>query len=536
VSALAARAGVASGDRRATLTAAIFTAWAAFAALAWWEPQKIAHSKGIAVLLIAAVVARLALARTALPAGQERVVVGCGIVGAALMAAGMVESHAATLAGLVVALAVGAFFRRRPAPLILLTFAIGSTYASLQALFGIYPYHLHDGLLAGLCAAAVMGYLAVDRDRRAVPITGAILLGVYVAVTFVYSQVASVPSIGQHAFQVFGWYMVVLLAIAYGPWDSATHERVAKGILVITGLVAGYAVLRWIIGPAASERALVLIGPGGAYNFSDGKINVFGSFPNTRSLGVWTTSVLPLCVALGFYLRGRWRIAAFVAAGLVFTALLGSALRSGIVAVVVGCLVVLAVMAFTRAAGGIRLGVVLATFAGVGATLAIVLAISAGPSYSNHSYTAIIDPQRDPSYQERLYKWEAAWRDADKHPLGQGLGTAGRTAVVEQRFFAIGNYDVDNSYLKVVLDEGIFGLMLFVAALGALLTGLVRRSLATVDRQRAALGAGGAGALTSFMVVMWTGNYVEGLPAFIAWAIVGLGLAQFATTRRPETF
>lgn len=535
MSALAARAGFAIRDPRATLTAAVFAAWAALAALAWWAPHQIPHGRGIAALLIAACVGRLALGRTSLPPLQETVVIMSGVVGAALQASSMFEARASTLFGLAVALAFGAFFRRRPAPLVLLAFAIASTYASLQALFSIYPYHLHDGLLAGVCVAALLGYLSDERDRRAVPVAGAVLFAVYVAVTAVYAEAASVAIIGHRAFQVFGWYMVVLLAIAYGPWDGATHERIAKGVLAISGLVAAYAVLRWIIGPAGAERDLVLSGTGGAYNFSDGKLNVFGSFPNTRSLGVWCASVAPLCVALAFYLHGRWRIVAGVTAGLVFAALIGSALRSGIVAAVLGCLVVLGVMAFTRAGGGIRLGVLLATAVGLGVAAAIVIAVSTGANYSNHSYAAIIHPTTDPSYQERLYKWSAAWRDADKHPLGQGLGTAGRNAIVYERFVTIGYYDVDNSYLKVALDQGIFGLILFVSALVALLAGLVRRSLVTIDRRQAALGAAGAGALASFMLVMWTGDYVEGLPAFTAWTIIGLGLAQFATARRADS-
>jgi O-antigen ligase len=177
----------------------------------------------------------------------------------------------------------------------------------------------------------------------------------------------------------------------------------------------------------------------------------------------------------------------------------------------------------------LQLGALLGAAAALAATLVLVVAISAGPAYSDHSYASIVHPIDDRSYQERIYKWNAVWRDADQHPFGQGLGTAGRTAVFEARFLTIAYYDVDNSYLKIALDQGIFGLVLFAAALLTLLTGLIRRSLATDDQQRAALGAAGAGALAAFMVVMGTGNYIEGLPAFSAWLFAGLGLAQFAT-------
>lgn len=529
MAATALRPPIAVRDVPATITAAAFAVGTAVATVAWWDAGAIPHGKRIALLIVVAALARLVLWRRPLPQTQQTVVIMSGVVAAALLAAPYMETRAPALAGPAVALAAGVFFRRRPTVAIVIAFAIASTYNSLDALLGVDPYRPHDLVLAGLCVAVLLGYVSGDRDRRPVPLVGAILFALYVAVTRVYAEAAGDPVIGEHAFKVLGWYMLVLLAVAYGPWNPDTHRRIAKGVLVVIILVSGYAVLRWIIGPAQAERELVLSSGTARYNFSDGKLNVFGTFPNTRSLGVWTTTALPMALALAFYLRGRWRWMAAVAVGLTFTALLGSELRSGVPAATVGCFIVVIVMAFTRAGGRLHLGALLGAGGALAATVVLVIGISAGPSYSDHSYSSIVNPVNDSSFKERIYKWEALWRDADKHPLGKGLGTAGRTAVAEARFFTPSYYDVDNSYLKIALDQGIFGLVLFLAAILGLLAALVRRSLLTSDPQRAALGAAGAGALSAFMVVMGTGNYIEGLPAFSAWLFAGLGLAQFAT-------
>lgn len=532
MSALAARAGVVVRDVPATLTALVFAGWAFVAVLGWYGLAPVPRPGLLLSGLVVAAVLRLVFTQRPLPALQQTVVILALVAAAAAYAATLIEGRAYSLVAIAGALAAGWFFRRRVTLAVAIMFLLAGFYATIQAVFDIDPYKPHDAVLGGLIVATLFAYVSNGRERRAVPIAGAILFAVYVAITRVYAEVADVPAIGDEAFYVFGWYMLALLTIAYGPWDRATHTRMAKTLVVIVAIVAGYAVLRWIIGPSDEEREFALAGGGAQYNFADGKLRVFGSFPNTRSLGVWSACVLPLCTALALHLRGRWRIVAVTAGCLAFAALIASGMRGGIPAAGLGCLLVMLVMTYTRAGRGLRLGVLGAVALALTTAFAVVAIVSPDPAVSERSYARILNPQTDPAYQERLYKWSAAWREADQHPFGQGLGTAGRSAVVSQRFVSIGLYDVDNSYLKVALDQGLFGLVLFVAALLALGVGLIRRSLRALDRQQAALGAAGAGTLAAFMVVMWTGNYVEGLPAFTAWLLVGLGLAQFATVPR----
>lgn len=535
MTALAARVGVAARDVPATLTAIGFAAAAAIAAAGWYGYADVPRARTLAYLVIAAGIARFAMVRRPLPDLQATVVLLAMIVAAALLAATMVEASANALVGVAAAVGAGALLKNRPTVGFTAAFLLVGFGGSILAFTDLTPYRGLDAAVAGLCVATVLGYLSHDRTRAAAPVLGAVLFGLFIAITWVYGELAEVPAIGRQAFKVFAFSMLLVPAVAYGPWGPGAHRRMAKGVVIGTVLVAGYAVLRWIIGPAAAEvRLIEADGIGQAYNFAEGKLRVFGSFINTRSLGSWAAASIPMCAALAVHWRGWWRIAAAAAVALAFAALLGSGMRGGVPAIAVGGLYVAVVLTYTRAHRGFRPGIAAVVIAAVIAALTVVVAVSPDATTSERNYASILNPDSDRAYQERLYKWSIAWRQAEERPLGQGLGTAGIGSTY-QRYPTIGLYDVDNSYLKIAVDQGVIGLGLFVTALLALLLGLGRRALATEDPQKAALAAGAGGTLAAFMVIMWTGTYVEGDAADLVWLITGLGLAQFATTRLADS-
>ena len=536
MSALAARARFGDGDLAAGATAAAVAALAIASSLGRLGIAEVPRPKLLAAVVFVAAVSRLTIFGPPLARPfQMALMLSIAVVIAAHVAT-IVEVSYKGLGGLVVVVALGAVFRHRPAVALVGAFFFDASYNTLQALLDINGYRVHDAVFGGLCAAVAMSYLFGPRDRRAVPLTGVILMAVYVAVTRVYAELAANPAIGDNSWYYSAWFMLAAVAVAYGPWSPDTWRRAAKGALVVFTVIAAYAVLRWIIGPADAERDLALSDPNGAkYNLAEGKLRVFGSFATTHVLGSWCAVVLPFFTALAVEWRGRWRLLAAVGGGLAFAAMIASGLRSGIPGALLGCTLVMVLIAYTRAGRGLRLQVLAVIGVTLVAGFGVIAAISPDPATSTRSYEAILDPGSDPAYQERLYKWSQAWRDVERYPLGQGLGTAGQAAVRDQRFASIGLYDVDNSYLKIAVDQGFVGLGLFAAALVAMLLSLCRRSLATTDRQRATLGAAGAGALASYMVLIWTANYIEGPPAYTAWALVGLGLAQFATVAARNT-
>jgi len=141
----------------------------------------------------------------------------------------------------------------------------------------------------------------------------------------------------------------------------------------------------------------------------------------------------------------------------------------------------------------------------------------------------ILSPGRDEAYQTRLTKWSAALDDIDRNPFGGGLGTAGQVQREQGRFANIGSIGVDNSYLKVALEQGFAVMIVFAASLVLLLIGIGRRAWVTADRSQATLGIGAAATLASYLVLLNSALYIEGLTAMAAWTVVGLGVAQFAT-------
>jgi O-antigen ligase len=247
-------------------------------------------------------------------------------------------------------------------------------------------------------------------------------------------------------------------------------------------------------------------------------------------LAAWTSTVIPFCFAMALTLSGRWRTLAFAACGLCLAGLVGSQVRAGIAGVVIGLGVVLVLYQFSRGFSGLHLG---ATALAVLAVVAAGAVILSNPA-QRHRYQNILKPGQDQAFVERTYKWNEAVTDIARHPYGHGLGTAGTTQVHLGRFSTLGTYDIDNSYLKIALDQGIAVTILYASALLMLLGGLARRALLTTAPERAGPAIGACGALASFIVIIFTAVYIEGLTALALWVIVGLGVAQFASTRAGE--
>jgi hypothetical protein len=144
----------------------------------------------------------------------------------------------------------------------------------------------------------------------------------------------------------------------------------------------------------------------------------------------------------------------------------------------------------------------------------------------------------DPSIALRQYKWDQAFRDLSGHPFGYGLGTAitGYSATLARggAVLNVGIQSVDSGYLKIALEQGLAVMVLFIAGSLAMLGGLFRRSVRAATPVGAATAVGAAGALASFLVLLITGAFQDGLPALGLWIVVGLGLAEPLWHRESE--
>jgi hypothetical protein len=416
---------------------------------------------------------------------------------------------------------------RWPVASVVVLFGLAGAYQSVIALTGVQVYKVVDVVLAGLLVGAVWRSVVDRHDRRRLLLwPGVVALALYVAVTAFQVPLADTLRIGRDSFHASTWYLLGGLGLVLLALSEAQRRAAARAVIAVAALVGAYAVLRWIIGPAAAEEEAVLA-KRAAFNFVDGKLVLFGSFATGHHLAVWTAAIVPFCFAAGLGERSpRWQALAVLACGLCTAALVGSKVRAGFAGLVLGLLVVVVLLVLSRgfaplrsralAAGGVALVAIVITF----------VALASGPEGTR--YANILNPTADQAFLERTYKWGDALADVDEHPWGQGLGTAGISQVELGRFVSLGKTDVDNSYLKIALDQGIALTLLYVAGMLLLLAALARRAIAAATPRAAAVAAGSAGALAAFMLVIATGVYIEGLTALATWLVVGLGIERFS--------
>jgi hypothetical protein len=467
--------------------------------------------------------------------GHERARSGLlGLIGVVVLAAAAAANSkvgSPDLGLYVIALAiVGAIAYRWPVASIAVAFAMSGSYGSLKAFLSYPANGTATGLLAGMAVAGVAA-LVFGRRRRAVHVwPGAVAVAIYLialAVMVPFSP-ASGPAI--KVARTEGLFMLGMLLIAYGPWRGDTHERARRAVVWIALAVGAYATLRYAIGSSASERAQVTAV---AFNqTSPGHNKVQGSFPSGVELGLWTSCVIPFLVGSVLAERGRIRTVALAALPLCTIGLFGSGLRSGLVSVIAGTVVVLILYAFSLGMPANRPLV----FAGVIVALAVGGAVLfptvvGGNANSVQRYRNLLNPTQDTSFQGRLTKWQQAFGDLQGHPFGFGLGTVGAEAM-GQRYVSLINRQLDSSYVRVAYEQGIGVMVVFCAGLVMLLAGLIRRGIVTTDRTRAGPAIAAAGTLVSAMVLMTTEMFTTAPAALAIWIIVGLGMAPF--TRRPS--
>jgi len=452
-----------------------------------------------------------------------------GLCVAAFVAAAMIESQPLVAIAPFGLVAGAAVFTRFPAASVTGLFVLTAFNGTITILTPIPVGFAVDFLLAGLWVGTIWRLATGRKERPAWFWPGVVAVTGYLTLTTFTILTADSPSFALASFRISAWYMLAVLLIGYAAWGPATYARVTRAVVAVAALVGAYAVFRWIVGPSGEERALSRASAD-FYNVVDGELRVFGSFTSRHELAVWSAICIPFCFAFALGTPGRWRLVAVVACVLCSLGMLASGVRIGLVGTVVGVVLALLLFQGARAFTGRRIAATVVAIAAVGVVSVGTFTLAvAGSSSDSSRYEVILTPERDAAYQTRVSKWRAALDEIDRNPFGAGLGTAGRIHRERGRFGNISSIDVDNSYLKVALEQGFAVMVLFVVSLLLLLLGIARRALITVDRSRATVGIGAAAALASYLVTLNSAVYIEGLTAMAAWTVVGLGVAQFAT-------
>ncbi len=505
------------------IAAAAVLAWGAFLVA---NPDSTATTLGAPAVLVGG----LALVRRPLPRQILWGAAGIAALSLALYLADRVVPQPLLVLALPAGVAAGIACRKRPEIAILVLFLVASGFGVIDAFTPIPPSKLTDLLLGGLWLGVVWRRIAGGERFEIRLLPGIVLLLAFAVITL--AQVIAAPSLsfGIHTFVATGLYLLTVVLVGASDIDAERLATIGKGIVAIALLVAAYAVLRDIIGPAAKERAIAAQQP---FNFKDGKLLLFGSFESRHQLGLWCALVVPFCAGMAAVMKGRWRVAALAVIPLCAVAFIASESRAALVAAIIGLAVVLALHSMGRAFPGPRLGAVLAAIVVLVGGGGAAIALSGGSgSATTKKFSVVLHPNDDAAYRARRAKWDEALRDIRKQPMGHGLGTASQLQQQQGRFVSIGSFSIDNSYLRVGYEQGIVPALLYIAGLLALALALIRRAVVEPDPARAGPALAAAGAMVSYVVVLYPSNAFDGYAALAAWLLAGVGIAPFLAERR----
>ena len=486
------------------------------------------------------------------PVGDARLawrlptLVGLGVVLALALAVWPVLILAGAVVGVVIVLAW-----RAPEYAFVVTIVLFASEGSLKALLGYegVPFStsadaLGAVLLDTCLVVSALGLLRRDARIRLGQVwrglprsvqVGFGLLAVWIAISAV--QVLAIGSVtqGVQGFRLVQGYVVL------GIVGALLLERLPRTVLVplLLGgflLISGYSVLRMATGPGAVERAHN-IQRAGVETFG-GVVRAAGSF----SAAVGLASYLAPAAAFAFVIAlaiPRYRLLAAAVFGLAIAGIIGSYVRSGVVALDLGILVggglVVAQSHWTNAR---RLSLVTAlavTIVAVGVATAMA---SRASSDLEERAQAYVDHTGDESVQLRFETWKDTLAEVRRHPFGTGVGSVGRASAGSDAgstsTSGTGNTVItDNSYLKIVREQGWLVGPVFVAALAVLLVSLGLALLRRPGPFRP-LGAAALAGSVAFLALGLAGEYIEQPGKTLAWFFLGLAAIEVSDVRPPE--
>jgi O-Antigen ligase len=418
-------------------------------------------------------------------------------------------------------------------PLLVLAVVGAATglYATIFVTIGIEPHHSVQVPLIGLWIAALHGSLTHRGEFAPRLWPGALLLLLVAGLSLCWVLLADSVSVAAGAWRERYWVMLGALLVAYFPPGRVNSMAIARVLLIAGAVGVGYAVLRWQIGPSNAEHDYALE-QAGHYTFLEGKLRPIGGVSDAHALASFLIPLVPLSLALVLNLRDRWRLlAGAVLAGSVLM-IVASEVRSGLASAALGAVVVLALVLAARSLGGRRLAAgYLALVLCVGLLGAVATIEADNPTPRSERFLSILNPESDPSFQERRLRWEDALSSVQRQPFGWGFLPAA-TGHAGDVWHNIGAHDPVNSYLRIAHEQGFLFAVVLVGTLLGILVALVGRSLSSPTSEGSIFAIAGAGALAAFAFqINFESGYVALPTAALAWLIVGLGMRQLSWRR-----
>ena len=370
--------------------------------------------------------------------------------------------------------------------------------------------------------AALANLVVRDRGRSLVVIwtaatrlerVAAVLLGAWLCLSVVQIPVGGDLVNGLEGFRLTQFYVPALLGgIVVASRLGA--ERLTPLLLGVVVLATVYAAFRGLTGPTFNEQAFA---ESRTFHTEFGELGRnIGSFTSPIALVSFLAPVAVLCLTLGVFVPGRLKVA-WALAALAMVGILASFVRSALAAVVLGA-VLLAVLVVLGSEGGRRrkayaVGLVALLVGGMFA--AAIVAGEVSPQTRVRAEN-LANPFQDDSVTTRLETWGRTLERVAEEPLGTGVGTVGRATKRGRRAVT-----TDNSYMKVLQEQGVLGGLLFMAGLGGLVVLLALR-LARIGVTRRPLGTAALTGFSGFLVLMLMGEYIEQPGKLLAWTLLGV--------------
>ncbi len=407
---------------------------------------------------------------------------------------------------------------------------------------GVTPESVGAAIIDFVFLVAVLGVVRHDRGRalleiwrnvgRSIRIALA-LLAAWIAISVIQLAVSGDVDSALAGFRLSQAYVVAVLAGAMLLARSRS-ELVVKALVGVLLVITAYAAFRAVAGPSETERAAAFARSTTALvPTEDGVIfRNSGSFSSAIGLASFLVPAGVFLFALGLSFV-RLRLAAWLGFALVLVALVGSYVRTSLVAVAAGVLFAAALLTF--ASGLARTRKTVLGLAGVPALVVLIAlgalvptAVSGGSQAVEQRGSGLLRPLSDPSLTTRVERWRESLDSVKAHPLGTGLGTVGgATRDSEGRVQAF----ADNSYLKVLQEQGPLGAVPFILGIFGVLIAIAARVTRSAMPLRGLATAAVAGS-ASFFLLAWTSEAIEQPGKVLAWLL--LGVALWTASGAPE--
>lgn len=291
----------------------------------------------------------------------------------------------------------------------------------------------------------------------------------------------------------------------------------------IAGIVALYGVVQLVRGYTAVELAWIDNLSATMQIAGTGRYRLMATMGGAVDLGLFMA--LSLTSLVGYMiLNRRITIIKTILFGLILVAIVFTYVRAAWAAVFVGVLYLLLVQLWHKK----RLRPLFPILAVLLLIIAIFLPLAASNIASNFENPALQErvaslsnPLSDASMLDRFQRWSDIWLLVQKYPLGIGVGMTGATALRYPETVGLANVTMDNSYLKVLIETGWFGLGLFILLL---LTILVKGNYLykKLNKRFRVDALPLLACFVAFIVILVFGEYIEINPGrTIIWVFTG---------------